>query len=195
MKPLERLIVALAVEFLPRLSKPSSQGAPSDASQSAFALYGFGVAPVLKVRVNEPEELTAAIQNVVKLAALDAVSKRMHGAIVWRARFSRFSLIVALKSDLLTLSAAAAEPRAEWMQSLIDGPQNVADSIASQLPELRRDKGFTGTNIGFLKVKTIGTALLAAGANPIKDSWTGLGLPLLPAAAPLQRNLSGFCAN
>ena len=194
MKPLERLIVALAVEFLPRLSQPSSQRAPSDASQSAFALYGLGVAPVLKVRVKEPEELTAAIQNVVKLAALDAVSERIHGAVVWRARFSRFSLIVALKRDLLTLSAASGEPRAEWMQSLIDGPQNVADSIASQLPELRREKGFTGTNIGFFKVKTIGTALLAAGANPIKDSWTGLGLPLLPAAAPCIAEFKRFFA-
>ena len=50
-------------------------------------------------------------------------------------RFSRFSLIVALKNDLL-MPSLGSDPTAEWMQHLIEGPETVMDSISSQLSKL-----------------------------------------------------------
>ena len=180
MRPLERLIIAMAVEFLSRVSRPPQQRTQVEASHLAFAFYGLGVTPVFKSQIDAPSELVASIQNVVRLASVDAVSTRIHGAQVWRMRFSRFSLIVALKNDLLTLSVSGSDPTAEWMQHLIEGPETVMDSISSQLSKLKRERGFTGANIGFLDVSAVGEALLSAEASPIKDSWTHFGFPALP---------------
>ena len=50
MRPLERLIIAMAVEFLSRVSRPPQQRTQVEASHLAFAFYGLGVTPFSKAK-------------------------------------------------------------------------------------------------------------------------------------------------
>jgi hypothetical protein len=193
----KRVGVALLTELKGKISLAGMESL-GFTPQAHSAIYGIGLAPVMRIELKDPDAFKAFLARVEKRADTQIPTAKIADQTFWRFGKTGSPLVglAILQGNQLVISMIPADASVGLVKQLFGiTPPAKSMADAGTLEALNKQFGFTPNGSGYLDMQRFMQALLDAKAGVEKEYVAALGGKGEAATPECRAELLGIAAN
>ena len=190
----ERLLGGFILETVSRVK---AGGLPSIglSSNPQYALYGMGLAPVVRIKLSDPHRFKGFIEAAMARSKVSLTPKLLNGQSYWLYGGTRVTGVLSLTQDQIILSALPSSLVDEFLPSIL-GQEKLGATLGTDdtIPKLLKRRRFAGIAFGFLDIRGIAEKLMTETDSRVRRVLRGFGAQLPKVTAECKADLTRLLA-
>jgi hypothetical protein len=186
----ERLLVGLMLEAISR-AKDGGIQSMGFSSRPRYALYGIGIAPVLRLELRNSGQFEAFIGAAMARAKVSVEQKTLNGQQYWLGTSQKVTGVLSLTKKQLIVSVLPSTLVDSLLPTILGHtkPEHALASVGT-VPDLMKRRNFLGIAFGFLDISGIAKNLMTNTDSTLRRVIDGFGLAVPRTSSECKRDIT-----